>query len=70
MLGPALYSVSPEFCSVCTPSVPSASLSPSLVAPPLAHRIHKGNSENVICEEKQFFLQQASVVVFLGILRK
>lgn len=36
----------------------------------LAHRVNKGNSKNVISEEEQFFLQQASLVVLLGTLRK
>lgn len=43
---------------------------PVLLALVLAHRIHKGNSENVVSEEKQFFLQQASLSVVLGVLRK
>ena len=35
----------------------------------LAHRINKGNSKNVIGEEKQFLLQQAPLAVLLGTLR-
>lgn len=36
----------------------------------LAHRINKGNSKNIISKEKQFFLQQASLSVLLGALKK
>lgn len=64
------WTVSPQSCVVWTPSPPSASLFLVLLALVLAHRIHKGNSENVVSEEKQFFLEQASLSVVLGVLRK
>ena len=36
----------------------------------LAHRVNKGNSENIVSEEEQFFLQQAALSVLPGTLRK
>lgn len=36
----------------------------------LAHRVNKGNSKHIISKEKQFLLQQASLSVLLGTLRK
>lgn len=59
-------SLSPELGSMHS----RTSVPPPPQAPVLAHRIHKGNSENVVSEEKQFFLQQAPLSVLLCILRE